>query len=260
MSEEATHDLPDQSNIRRFALTVGLILLGFTLAGGHILPEVHGGVLGVKFDRSWVLLHFLLLTSLYGSYRDWDYAIKVPVSRTVIRRYLQQADSILVFKGQGQAYRDAIMRVSDPHASGHALLEARCPPGHTPFEFIIYTDALTQATDEYVRHLVANRVHAYFPGITEREVTTRESGDVCLAAVNKLRVGTKLRAFLEDLDDWDPIIINGLAILAFTVIDLSALVLFWGKTKKTGTFHFFYRLVRARRLSPERQPFRRSCC
>lgn len=84
----------------RFALSVGLLLLGFSLADGHILPEVHGGVLGVKLDRPWVVLLFLVGTSIYASYRYWYFAIKVPISRTAIRRYLKQDDSILVFKGQ----------------------------------------------------------------------------------------------------------------------------------------------------------------
>ena len=218
MSEAESNDLLEQGNIRRFALAVGLILLGFTLADGHILPEVHGGVLGVKFDRPWVLLLFLVFTSIYATYRYWYFAIKVPVSRTAIRRYLKQGDSILVFKGQEQAYKEAIMRVTDPHAHQHVLLEEKCPPGHTPFEFIIYTDALTQATDGYVRHLVANRVHDYFPGITKHEIATRESGDISLATVNKLKAGTKLRAFTEDADHWAPILINGVAIVAFVLL------------------------------------------
>lgn len=70
----------------RFALSVGLLLLGFSLADGHILPEVHGGVLGVKLDRPWVVLLFLVGTSIYASYRYWYFAIKVPISRTAIRR------------------------------------------------------------------------------------------------------------------------------------------------------------------------------
>jgi hypothetical protein len=100
----------------------------------------------------------------------------------------------------------------------HALLEEKCPPGHTPFEFIIYTDALTQATDGYIRHLVANRVDNYFPGIVKAEITTWDEGAISWASVNKLKAGTAVQVFLEDLDQWVPVMINGVAVIAFAFL------------------------------------------
>jgi hypothetical protein len=61
-------------------------------------------------------------------------------------------------------------------------------------------------------------VDNYFPGIVKAEITTWDEGAISWASVNKLKAGTAVQVFLEDLDQWVPVMINGAAVIAFAFL------------------------------------------
>ena len=168
---------------------------------------------------------FWVVTSFFASYRYWYYGIKVPTTRTKIREYLKTSESVLVFKGSPNSYKSLIgdktiepgLEIESSMLGQHSSLEQRCPPGLTPFDFIIFTDAMIAPNEGYLRKLVANRVNRYFPGIVSDEIRLVDRGTHAWAWVDKLKDGTRRREALEDFDLWAPIYINVIAIGSLTV-------------------------------------------
>ena len=220
-----TRTVPDVSKTSRFAMGIGLILLAYILAEGQLTGGSANTPVGsdtpvgfttpvgfIEFHSPYVLWIFLVATSVFASYRYWYYGIKVPFTRTKIRKYLKGHESVLVWKGSEYNYRDAIKTTNNEICRAHSSLEQRCPPGLTPFEFIIFTDAIIAPSDGYMRKFVANRVNRYFPDIVSDEIELENRTDHAWASVDKdkLKTGTRWREVLEDLDLFAPLLINGL--------------------------------------------------
>ena len=136
------------------------------------------------------------------------------LTRTKIREYLKKDESVLVYKDTQGNY-ETQRNHRKPIYKEHLSLEQRIPPGLTPSEFIIFTDAEKEPKEGYMRLLVANRVNRYFPGIVGDEIRLVDGGTHAWAWVDKLKVGTRRREALEDFDLWAPLLINGLAIVFF---------------------------------------------
>ncbi len=209
---------PDVSKTSRFATAVGLILLAYVLADGQLGREASSSLVGfIVFKRPWVILLFLVAVSAYASSRYWYYGIMVPMTRTKIREFLKTDKSVLVFKRTAEKYKELIQSSGAAIFKEHLSLEQRCPPGLTPFEFIVFTDAHEAPAEGYMRLLVANRVNRYFPSIVGDEIELVDHGTHAWATVSKLKGGTRWRATLEDIDLYAPVLINGAAIVLFIV-------------------------------------------
>lgn len=95
---------PDHGHLRLFALAMGLVLLGFALAGISIEPDSKIDLFGISFllARPKFLPYVLLLASLYGLLRFYYYGVLITKSPYAARRelmdrlvcHLQAADGL----------------------------------------------------------------------------------------------------------------------------------------------------------------------
>lgn len=215
---------PDINKVRRFSIGVGLVLTIYVFAGGEINPDIHSSIVNIKIARPEAILLFLILSSVYSAWHYWYFGVAVPPTRAKIRTYLKNPMSILVVKYLESNYKVNLLRSDSHELLAHAQMEERCPAGRTPFDFIIYTDAMAAPNDGYMRRLVANRVDQFFPGITPGEITLSDSpaGDANMqwATVGRLSRGTEWREFLEDLDLFAPILLNTFSFFLITTLIL----------------------------------------
>lgn len=81
---------PEHSHLRRFALAMGMILLGFALSGISIAPNSKFNLFGFSFllPRPQMLPYILFLASLYGLLRFYYYGVLVTKSPYAARREL----------------------------------------------------------------------------------------------------------------------------------------------------------------------------
>lgn len=204
---------PDTGKLRRFALGVATVLIVLVLAGGTLRDEVQGPLIGVvKFERPGILLFLLALLSVYASVRYAYYGIVAPVTRSRIQNHLRNDWSLLCVKTTRSFYEDGLVRRTEPFSGEHVRMETLCLPGLTPWHFIVFTDHNIKPEPEFVKHVLANRIDSYFPGITSNEITLATWYDHHVRAkVGPLKSSTQLRLRLEQFDVYLPLIANGFA-------------------------------------------------
>jgi hypothetical protein len=224
--DEGIEGSSDPSKLRRFALGVALVLAVMVLAGGTIKEEFQGSIIGVmKFQRPGVLVALLVLLSFYASARYAYYALISPVTRGRVRRYLKNDWSMTCIKMPEPLYRSTIQNQGDRLFNNHIRMERLCLPGLTPWDFIVFTDHNRTPDEEFIKHVLANRANAFFPGITPAEITLGEwASDHVQAKVGPLKLRTTWKVQLEQFDIYLPLIANGFAILLFVFWILAPLV------------------------------------
>ena len=212
-------DGPELSKLRRFAFGVALGLAVFVLSGASVREEVQVPVIGlIKIEHLNVLVLLLFALSIYASVRYLYYCIWAPVTRLKIRQSLMNDTTLLLAKMPESDYREALKAVTNKISNEHVRLERICLPGLTPWHFIVFTDYNKQPDEDLIRHLLANRVDRYFPGIGPSEIKIKyNAGDHVLALVGPLKPATLWRSRLEDLDLYLPLIANGLALFVFVI-------------------------------------------
>ena len=224
-----TRPAPDVARTSRFAMVVGVLLLAYVLAGGSLEPRLQTPFLNfsICFERPEVLLFFFVLISALSSYRYWYYGVKTPVTRTRVRAHLLQPSSVLIIMDDRESYAEAMKHLpGDERMLQHVKLEAKVPPGLSPYDFIVFTDKLVAPTEGYLRQLVKNRVNLYYPGISRDEIDLQEHDSTfCWARVQHLKAGTRLRATLEDIDLYAPLLINATAIALVIAVIVTPWVL-----------------------------------
>lgn len=218
MTAEADDGSPaDPAKLRRFAIGVALVMGVYVLAGGtQIDDSLTVESIKIKLTRAKALLWLIPVLSLYASVRYWWYAIKIPLTRNKIRKYLHQRGCLLVVKLTEKAYREQLVNFDTVYVPCHAQLEEKVPPGLTPFDFIVFTDSISQPTPGYMAALCRNRIDIYFPGIKKDEISIEEDQDHhAWASPSNLHLVTRARAFLEGFDLWLPICLNVIGLLFF---------------------------------------------
>lgn len=172
----------------------------------------------ITLTRPRVFQLLIPIVSVYASLRYWWYAIKIPLTRNKIRRYLRHTRSLLICKVDKNAYALEVKRQSPEFLACHMELETKVPPSLTPYDFIVFTDAVIESDKIYMFHLCRNRIEFYFPGITTSEFVLDKDGDHhAWASPSNLRYVTKIRAFIENMDLWFPVIINCFGLLFFAI-------------------------------------------
>ena len=85
-------DQPDLPKLRRFALTIGLILFVYSIAGVELDPNETIKPLGLPFKikQPGLIGLGLLITSIYASARYWYFAMQATFSPLYERRLLRQ--------------------------------------------------------------------------------------------------------------------------------------------------------------------------
>lgn len=218
--------LPDPHGLRRFALVAGLILLVYTLAGGHLNGKVNTVLIDFgSFDRPWVLLVGLALASAYASFRYWYYVIRLPLTRTKIRQYLMSPESILAFVGKKHDYRVSIEAGTHTgYLTLHSFLTSKSPAGFDPFDLVVGAGQSTSPNSEIawdqVRASIARQFDSYFPGIKFEEVRlwNKDAGlGTAWASVDKVNSSTRWYILLEDTDLHLPLYLNGFGLAVLVV-------------------------------------------
>lgn len=79
---------PDHQSVRRFSLTLGLVLLSYSIAGISLRPDTEINVLGLPFqiNHPQLLPYVLLATTVYGALRYYFYCILLAKTPYSIRR------------------------------------------------------------------------------------------------------------------------------------------------------------------------------
>lgn len=79
------------SKLRRFALTIGLILLLYALAGIQLSnpPTVHPLGISLAITRPWIFDWVLIVASIYGSFRYWYHGFVLQFSPLNLRKRLR---------------------------------------------------------------------------------------------------------------------------------------------------------------------------
>ena len=226
MEDSVETSLPDSHSTRRFAMATGLILLIYTLAGGHLNGKVQTALIDLgAFDRPWVLLVVLALASVYGGFRYWYYAIQLPLTRTKIRKYLVSPESILAFVGKKHDYRVSIEAgTHSEYLTLHSFLTSRSPAGFDPFDLVVGAGQSTTPNSviawDQVRASIARQFDSYFPGIKFEEVHVwnKDTGlGTAWASIDKVNSSTRLYILLEDIDLHLPLYLNGFALALLVV-------------------------------------------
>jgi hypothetical protein len=100
----------------------------------------------------------------------------------------------------------------------HARLERLSLPGLTPWNFIVFTDKFKGPDNDCLKHIFANRVDAYFPGITPIEIALQDHEErYVLGKVGPLSPKTERRILVEQFDTYLPLLANGVAILVLVL-------------------------------------------
>ena len=97
---------PDHGHLRRFALVMGMVLLGAALAGISLDPESEIDLFGVSFllARPQLFPYVLLLASIYGLLRFYYYGVLVTKSPYAARRELMDRLVCHLEAGGGMKY------------------------------------------------------------------------------------------------------------------------------------------------------------
>jgi len=219
MTSDEDHDASSMNpaKLRRFAMGVALIMLVFVAAGAtQVGDHLSIDTLKISLSRQSILLWLVPIVSAYATVRYWWYGIQIPMTRTKIREYLRHTRSLLIVKMSEQQYGANVQGASDVWVRVNSELETKVPPGLTPLQFTIFTDAVHKPDDNYMLHLCRNRISMFFPGITAMEISIEEYADHhAWASPSKLRFSTRARAFLENCDLWLPISLNSVGVLAY---------------------------------------------
>jgi hypothetical protein len=207
---EPDRDLPDTTKLRRFALGVGVALLIYVLAGGEFGDSVHTVLTPiVHFERPSVLLGALLLASIYSSYRYWYYAIKLAPTRAKIREYFREPRSVYVFLGDEQFYKDSIATTGQtPFRVAVSHLDGKLPSGLSREQGMV----ITHGYDECKQ--VARKLEHYFPGLKTENISVTKENGTCWAYVSTTSHVTNWWCWVEGVELWLPIIVNGAALVA----------------------------------------------
>lgn len=208
----------DPVKLRRFAIGIALVMFVYVAAGGiqadnHITVEM----LKVTLLRPKFLVWAIPIVAVYASVRYWWYAIKLPVTRRKIRKYLQRSRSLLVIKTWESNFRnDILTNRTSAFMLAIGELATKVPAGLSPYSFIIFTDAYHEPDDNYMFHLCRNRIDTYFSGIGAKEFQVDESQDHhAWISPSKLRFNTQAWVIVEDSDLWLPIVLNVIGLLLF---------------------------------------------
>lgn len=213
---------PNLDHLSRFTMAMGIILAIYVLAVGELPQEVSFSFISLKLSKPNVLLYLISVASIFSSFRYWYYGIKVPLTKTQIRKFLKSPQSLSVFKGSERKYEEYLQHSSNLQVGLNASLEERCPAGLQARHFTVFTDSMVAPTDGYMKKLVANRVDQYFPGITTDEIQLEplDASDCAWACIGTMRPGTRLRARAEDIDLWAPVFVNAIGLGLLTIPSL----------------------------------------
>ena len=201
-------------------MAMGIILSVYVLAGEKLPRDVTFSFMSLELARPEVLVILIGIASVLSSFRYWYYGIKMPPTKTKIRKFLKSSQSLLVFKGSEEKYEGYLQHSGNLQVGLNASLEERCPAGLQARQFTVFTDSMVAPTDGYMRKLVANRVDQFFPGITIDEIQLKplDASDCAWACVGTIKAGTRIRALAEDIDLWAPVLVNGIGLGLFTIL------------------------------------------
>jgi hypothetical protein len=89
--ELTTESLPDSAKLRRFALTIGVVLFSYSIAGARLESPAHISPLGIPFEITKPLLLSigLLLASFYASLRYYYYCMVLTMTPMKARSLLR---------------------------------------------------------------------------------------------------------------------------------------------------------------------------
>lgn len=208
----------DPVKLRRFAIGIALIMFVYVVAEGSLAENrIPGDTLKIALSKPKVLLWAIPFVAVYASLRYWWYAIKLPVTRNKIRRYLQNTRSLLVIKTWEIAFREELkLNRTSAYLPLIRELETKVPAGLTPYSFIVFTDGHREPDDNYMFHLCRNRIDIYFSGISASEFQVDESQDHhAWISPSKLRPATRAWAIVEVSDLWLPVVLNVIGLLLF---------------------------------------------
>jgi hypothetical protein len=229
--------LPDTDKLRRFSLGLGIALLIYVLACGELGDNVQTVLTPiVHFKRPSVLFVALLLASVYSAYRYWYYAINLGLTRANIREYLCQPNAVYVFLGGETTFRQLLERPAQnslPQEYMFALLR-KLPAGLSRKDCTVLANGAKEP--ELVNEQIAKHLNQYLPGLKSENISTQTpQGGNGWAHVSSMSFKTKVLCWIENTESWLPIIVNGLAIVAWVVS------LFWPELFciRTAPLHTF---------------------
>lgn len=208
---ESDRVLPDATKLRRFALGVGVALLIYVLAGGKFGHSVQTILVPiVEFTRPWIFSWALILASVYSSYRYWYYAIKLAPTRAKIRKYFREPRSVYVFLGDARFYTENVTNSgTTPFRMALSHVHGKLPSGLSREENVV----ISYGFDECAQ--VARKLERYFPGLRPEDISVMRENTICWAHVNSTSRATDWWCWIEDVELRLPIIVNGVALLAY---------------------------------------------
>jgi len=124
--ELTTESLPDAAKLRRFALTIGIILFTYGIAGVKLETPAHIEPLGIPFEltRPNLLGFGLLLASIYSSLRYYYYCMVLTMSPMKARHVLRNGQPPHRLKGD-----------DSPQVEANAIVERYYPGLRFPEDY-----------------------------------------------------------------------------------------------------------------------------
>jgi hypothetical protein len=173
--------MPDLLRLRRFALIIGLILFGYSLADVEVSSNIVLSGVALKINKPKVLEYGLLLASSYAIFRYWYYSTVVSISPAAARKDLQSG---LFPPGSGKDLR-----------------------GDRPL-------MLEQAALIFRRHFPRMKVN--IDSAQLHQTTDLEGSRLGEFTMPVLSKTTRLLNLMEDIDYNLPVIVNVIAILTYS--------------------------------------------
>jgi|CXWL01.1.fsa_nt_gi hypothetical protein len=204
--------LPDTDKLRRFSLGVGVALLIYAVAGGHIGQSLQTVLIPiVHFDRPQFLLGALVLASIYSTSRYWYYGIRLSQTRGKIREYLRKEGSVLVFVGDEMRFTQEL-NVQPPNHTRkcQGMHYGRLHPDWPRSDFHVITHGQTEP--ELIEKQIAAKLEKYFPGLKAEDISfVPDKESIGRAQVFTTSQSTDRWCWLEEVELRLPIIVNAVA-------------------------------------------------